>query len=180
MADGERAFMRVANELFPPAVAGVMIAAVLSAVMSTADSQLLVAASSVTHDLGWGGRDPKAMLRRARLVVLGLSAAAAAAALLVEESIFSRVLFAWSSMGCAFGPLLLVTVLRGPVTPRATMASMLLGFGLSVGAVRGAAGGLARRRPARRLVGRAGARRAVRVALVVALAGSTRSRHRTV
>jgi sodium/proline symporter len=169
LEDGERAFMRVANELFPPVVAGVMIAAVLSAVMSTADSQLLVAASAVTHDLGLGGHGRAGMLRRARLVVLGLSAAAVAAALLVEESIFSRVLFAWSSMGSAFGPLLLVTALRGPVSPRATMASMLLGFGLSVGAYAARQLGL--------IGDWAGVLERVvpfAVALLVALAGSTR------
>ena len=42
------------------------------------------------------------------------------------------MLFAWSAMGAAFGPLLLVTVLKGRVNPRATMAAMSLGFVLSV------------------------------------------------
>ena len=134
IANREQAFMHVANELFHPVLAGVMIAAVLSAVMSTADSQLLVAASSVTHDLGLGGRLQATLLARSRIVVVALSAAAVAAALFVGERIFDRVLFAWSSMGCAFGPLLLVTVLRGPVSPRGTIASMLIGFSLSVAA----------------------------------------------
>ncbi len=106
----------------------------LSAVMSTADNQLLVAASSVTHDLGLGGRGDGSLLRRSRVVVLLLSAAAVGAALAIDQTIFERVLFAWSAMGCAFGPLLLVTALRGPVSPRGTIAAMLLGGGLSVAA----------------------------------------------
>ena len=65
-----------------------------------------------------------------RLVLI----AAVFAALAVQETIFDRVLFAWASMGCAFGPLLLVTALRGPVSPGGTIASMLLGFWLSVAA----------------------------------------------
>lgn len=134
IGDGEAAFMHVAGELFPPAVAGVMIAAVLSAVMSTADSQLLVAASSVTHDLGLGGDRRGSLLVRSRIVVVLLSAAAVAAALAVDQTIFERVLFAWSAMGCAFGPLLLVIALRGPVSARGTIAAMLAGAGLSVGA----------------------------------------------
>ncbi len=134
IADGERAFVSLANGLFPPVIAGVMIAAVLSAVMSTADSQLLVAGSSVTHDLGLGGKSTLSLLRRSRVVVLLLGVAAVVAALTVDESIFDRVLFAWSSMGCAFGPLLLVTALRGPVSPAGTLASMFSGFSLSVGA----------------------------------------------
>jgi sodium/proline symporter len=134
LVDGERAFIAVAGEVFPPVLAGIMIAAVLSAVMSTADSQLLVAAASVAHDLRLGGGTARSMLWRSRLVVLGLSVAAVAAALAVDETIFDRVLFAWASMGCAFGPLLLVIALRGPVSPAGTIASMVLGFTLSVGA----------------------------------------------
>ncbi|MFZ0428271.1 MAG: sodium/proline symporter, partial [Acidobacteriota bacterium] len=54
LADPEVVFISVTNLLFHPVMAGIMLAAVLSAIMSTADSQLLVASSSVTHDLGIG------------------------------------------------------------------------------------------------------------------------------
>ena len=59
---------------------GVMIAAVLSAIMSTADSQLLVAASSITHDLEIGRDGPWSLLSRSRVVVLFLSVGAVGAA----------------------------------------------------------------------------------------------------
>ena len=132
-ANKEKAFIAIANELFHPIVAGVMVAAVLSAVMSTADSQLLVAGSTVTHDLGLGGKgSQKSVLLRSRIVVVLLSVVAVALVLSDASSIFERVLFAWSAMGCAFGPLLLVTVLRGRVAPRSTLIAMLLGFSLSV------------------------------------------------
>jgi sodium/proline symporter len=109
-----------------------MIASVLSAIMSTTDSQLLVAASSISHDLRRDPRGGRAMLARSRLVVLALSAAACAAALYGSQEIFSRVLFAWAAMGNAFGPLLLVTVILGPVRPPFRLGAMLAGFGLSV------------------------------------------------
>jgi sodium/proline symporter len=128
----EQALITVAIETLHPVIAGVMIAAVLSAVMSTADSQLLVAASSVTHDLRLGGPTARSMLIRSRVVVLALSVAAVIAAIGVEATIFDRVLFAWSSMGAAFGPLLLVTAIRGPVSARGTIVAMLAGFSLSV------------------------------------------------
>jgi sodium/proline symporter len=102
--------------------------------MSTADSQLLVAGSAVTQDLKLGGRSPRTMLLRSRLVVVLLSLGAVVAALVGSQEIFSRVLFAWAAMGAAFGPLLLVTVLRGPVSPGRTLAAMVLGFVLSVSA----------------------------------------------
>ncbi len=130
--DAETVFLSLADSLCPPVVAGVVIAAVLSAVMSTADSQLLVAASSASHDLG-GGRAHDSP-HRSRLVVLGLTAAATAAAILLSASIFQGVLFAWTAMGAAFGPLLLVRCWRGPLRPGATLAAMLAGFGLSVAA----------------------------------------------
>ncbi len=137
LGDGEVAFIAAARELFPPVVAGVVLASVLSAIMSTADSQLLVAASAVVHDLPEhdpGAAPAKTMVRRSRLVVLGLSAAAVVAALLGDASIFDKVLFAWTAMGAAFGPVLLVHVLVGPVAPRARFVSILLGFSSAVAA----------------------------------------------
>jgi len=130
LADKEMVFLEAANQLFHPAVAGVMIAAVLSAIMSTADSQLLVAASAITHDLPHF--NPKNMLLFSRLVVLALSVGAVLTALYGTSEIFTRVLFAWTAMGAAFGPLLLVTVLKGPVKKAYALAAMLFGFVFSV------------------------------------------------
>lgn len=127
--DHEAIFVAAAHHLFPPVVAGVMIAAVLSAVMSTADSQLLVAASTVSHDLHGGGGNA---LARSRLVVLALSAGAVAAAVFGSTEIFSPVLFAWTAMGAAFGPLLMWTVWRGLPTPGVTLAVMATGFVASI------------------------------------------------
>src|SRR5690606_10563495 len=64
--DREAALFAVLGELFPPVLGGIGLAAVLSAIMSTADSQLLVASSAVSHDLGWHTR--RAVLQT-RLVV---------------------------------------------------------------------------------------------------------------
>jgi Na+/proline symporter len=132
LIDPELVFVTAANGLFHPIVSGVMVAAVLSAIMSTADSQLLVAASTVTHDLGLGGKSRARLVTRSRVVVVLLSLGAVLAALYGSQQIFSRVLFAWTAMGSAFGPLLLVTVLRGPVPPRTSLCSMAAGFLLAV------------------------------------------------
>ena len=132
LADAEVVLVVAAHGLLPAVVAGVMIAAVLSAIMSTADSQLLVAASSITHDLEIGRSGSWNLLSRSRLVVLLLSSGAVVAALYGSQEIFSRVLFAWAAMGSAFAPLILLTVWRGPVSVRATLAAMTTGFLLSV------------------------------------------------
>ncbi|MDA2927441.1 sodium/proline symporter [Acidobacteria bacterium AH-259-G07] len=132
LLDPEVVFIVAANQLFPAVLSGVMLAAVLSAIMSTADSQLLVAASSVTHDLRLGGPTAGSLLLRSRVVVLVLSLGAVLAALLGSREIFATVLFAWTAMGAAFGPLLVVTALRGVVSPGRSLAAMVLGFSLSV------------------------------------------------
>jgi sodium/proline symporter len=134
LEDPEVIFVTLTNQLFPPVISGIMLAAVLSAIMSTADSQLLVAASAVTHDLRKGLKSTISTLNQSRIVVLLLSCAALLAALFGSQEIFSRVLFAWAAMGSAFGPLLLVILYRGQVDPRARLLAMLLGFLLSVGA----------------------------------------------
>lgn len=137
LADPEAAFIAATRLLLPPVAAGVMIAAVLSAVMSTADSQLLVAASSVAHDLPGARTEGSGLVARSRVVVLSLSVLAMGAALLGAPEIFSKVLFAWSAMGAAFGPLLLVEVARGPVRVPHRFAAIAVGFGLSVAAYYG-------------------------------------------
>ena len=130
VGDAELIFLEAVNGIFHPVIGGIMIAAVLSATMSTADSQLLVASSSIANDLPhFEGRDT---LRYGRWTVLALSLASVAVAFIGTQEIFSRVLFAWSALGSAFGPLLLVTVLRGRVRGGYTLAAMATGFFASV------------------------------------------------
>ncbi len=132
LADPELVFITATKGLFSPVVAGVMIAAVVSAIMSTADSQLLVLVSSLTHDIALDSEDKDGLLKRSRLVIVGVSCVSVIAAIYGPSQIFKFVLFAWSAMGSAFGPLLLVTVLRGRVNPRATIVALSCGFLLSV------------------------------------------------
>jgi len=133
----EDAFVASTEHLLPPVLAGIMVAALLSAIMSTADSQLLVAASTVSHDLLGGAGERSASdrtLLRSRSTVLGLAVAAVLVALCVDETIFSSVLFAWTAMGSAFGPVLLVTVVRRRPGSAWVLAAMSMGFALSVAA----------------------------------------------
>jgi Na+/proline symporter len=106
-------------------VAAVMIAAVLSAIMSTADSQLLVAASSASHDLPRRGRGS---LWVSRLVVALISALAVVIAVWLPQTIFARVLFAWAALGAAFGPPLLARLAGLVVPPAAVFLAMATGF----------------------------------------------------
>lgn len=120
------------GHLHAPILEGIVVAAVLSAIMSTVDSQLLVCGSTVTHDLRLGARSQRSTLWVARLTVVVISAGALVAALLVDDTLFRHVLFAWSALGSAFGPVLLVHLLRGPVRPWWAFAAMALGGGLAI------------------------------------------------
>lgn len=131
LGNEESVFVVLTQQLLHPVVAGVTIAAVLSAIMSTADSQLLVAGSSLTHDLR---RHPEASTSatRSRVMVAIVCVGALAFALYAPAKIYDRVLFAWTAMGAAFGPLLVVTIFRGPVSAGRAFSAMLAGFALSV------------------------------------------------
>ncbi len=133
----EDALFEASQRLFAPAIDGLVLAAVLAAIMSTVDSQLLVCASCATHDLGLLRDRPAAaatapQLGRARWTVLAIGTAATLAALAVPQDVFNNVMFAWAALGSAFGPLLLATLLRGPVPPRWATATLLVGGGSAI------------------------------------------------
>ena len=132
LVDSERVFFDVANNVFPGLLAGLITAAVLSAIMSTADSQLLVSASVISHDLKLEQRFPHARLLIGRLAVLAVVVVATLVALFVPAQIFARVLFAWVALGAAFGPLLFARLLRWQILPGAQLAGIWLGFGLAI------------------------------------------------
>ncbi len=132
LGDGEQLLFVLASLLLPAMLAGVMVSAILSAIMSTADSQLLVAASSVSHDLGDHHSAPEKGLTRARWVVLAIGLLAIMLAIGFPDRIFSRVLFAWQALAAAFGPLLVITLWRGPVLPAWRIAALATGFLLTV------------------------------------------------
>ncbi|MEL7297555.1 MAG: sodium/proline symporter [Pseudomonadota bacterium] len=130
--DGEQALFLVADAVLSPVFAGLVLAAVLSAIMSTADSQLLSAAAAVAHDWRLDTASPDAAPALVRSVVIVLAVAAIALALFVPQDIFSRVLFAWHAVGSALGPLLLARIAGWRVSAIGSGAAMLSGFGLTV------------------------------------------------
>ncbi|WP_376696693.1 sodium/proline symporter [Wenzhouxiangella sp. EGI_FJ10305] len=128
LADGESVLLEVAVDLLPPVLGGLVAGGVLAAIMSTSDSQLLVAGSAVSHDLRRG----RVSLSVDRIVIVVLGIAAVALALWFPASIFDRVLFAWQALGNAFGPLLVVMLFAGHVRPGYRLAAMLVGFVMTV------------------------------------------------
>lgn len=128
----EAVFFAVSDQLLPPLLSGLVVAAVLSAIMSTVDSQLLVAAAAVSHDMGLAKRLPGRDLLVTRVVMFAICAGAVALTFYLPESIFARALFAWAALGAAFGPVVVARLFRLEPPGWAIFAAMASGFMLTV------------------------------------------------
>ena len=115
VTDPERIYLVVSKVFFHPVVTGLLLTAVIAAVMSTADSQLLLASAVATDDLPIFKRitygitaNARVWLGRLMLVVIGCISAAIS--ILYPESIFNLVSYAWGGMGAAFGPITILAL----------------------------------------------------------------------
>ena len=129
VSDPETVLFFVSESLFGPVFAGIITAAVLSAIMSTADSQLLTVATSVNND--WNNGKNKS-LSSARLAIILVVIAAALFSLFAPDTIFDRVVFAWTALGAAFVPMVLSKVFGWSFSGRAALISILCGFILTI------------------------------------------------
>lgn len=122
------------GELFPSWVAGIFLAGVLSAVMSTADSQLVVASATLTEDFyrAFINKEApaKTLVWMSRLGVL-LCAGVGLLVALQGGSILDLVGYAWAGFGAAFGPALLAALYSKKATWFGVMLSIIAG-GLTV------------------------------------------------
>ena len=131
--NNEQVFFALSEQVLPPVLAGLLLAAVLSAIMSTADSQLLVCASTLSHDLTTEAlKASPRVLRRGRWAVLIVVLLAVLVALFLPAPIFSRVLFAWSALGAALGPTLFARLLGWQIPEVYRVTGVWMGFGLTV------------------------------------------------
>ncbi len=144
-ADSEKVFIHLVNLLFHPVVAGICLAAILAAIMSTADSQLLVASSAFTEDLykGLVGRDADEQnrVRLGRLAVWGIALLATLLALDPESKVLDLVAYAWAGFGAAFGPPLILALFWRRMTRNGALAGICAG-GITVVAWKQLHGGL--------------------------------------
>ncbi len=132
--DIEQAMPRLASELLHPILAGLFISGAVAAMMSTADSQLLVSTSAITEDFGLGISIKGKVLSgvtssRIFIVILGLIAFGIALfSELQGKKIFGVVSYAWSGLGSAFGPALVLTLWWKKTTRKGIIAGLLTGF----------------------------------------------------
>jgi sodium/proline symporter len=130
-ANPERVFIELAKLLFNPWVAGVLLSAILAAVMSTLSCQLLVCSSALTEDFY------KAFFRKnasqnelvwvGRAMVLLVAVIAIAIASNPESKVLGLVSYAWAGFGAAFGPVVILSLVWKGMTRNGALAGMVLG-----------------------------------------------------
>ena len=129
--NSERVFIELTKILFNPWVAGIVLSAILAAVMSTLSCQLLVCSSALTEDFY------KAFLRKGasqnelvwvgRAMVLLVAIIAIAIASNPDSKVLGLVSYAWAGFGAAFGPVVLLSLLWKGMTRNGALAGMLVG-----------------------------------------------------
>lgn len=133
--DSEKVFILLATTLFHPAIAGICLAGVMAAVMSTAAAQLLVASSAFAQDFYRGifrrTAGARELLWIGRGAVLAIALLAFVLGLDPDSRVLDLVSWAWAGFGAAFGPAIVLSLYWPRMTRAGTLAGILAG-GLTV------------------------------------------------
>lgn len=131
LADGEKIFMILVNAMFHPIMAGILLAAILAAIMSTADSQLLVSSSALAEDFYKQVFKQDAtsdeVVKVGRFAVVGLSVLALMFAMNPESSVLSLVSYAWAGFGAAFGPTIVLSLYWSKMNRNGALVGIIVG-----------------------------------------------------
>ncbi|QOV13439.1 sodium/proline symporter PutP [Viridibacillus arvi] len=127
----ETVFIVLGQILFHPFIAGIMLAAILAAIMSTISSQLIVTSSALVEDIYKAvfksNSSDKQYVFLGRMAVLLVSILAMALAWKQDNKILDLVSFAWAGFGSAFGPIILLTLYWRKITNWGALAGMVTG-----------------------------------------------------
>ncbi len=141
LGDNEKVFMVLVDALFHPLVAGVLLAAI----MSTADSQLLVSSSALAEDfykaLFKKDASQQQLVLVGRAAVIGIAAIATLLALNPDSKVLDLVSYAWAGFGAAFGPALIFSLYWRRMTKSGALAGIIVG-GVTVVVWKQLSGGL--------------------------------------
>lgn len=131
LADAETVFLVLSRILFHPLIAGLVLSAVLAAIMSTISSQLLVVSSALVEDLYKGlvnkTASTKTLVLMSRIAVVLVAVVAALLSLDPDSTILGLVAFAWAGFGAAFGPVIIAALYWKRLTSAGAIAGMIVG-----------------------------------------------------
>lgn len=130
-AEAEKVFMILVQMIVPGFFAGILLCAIVSAIMSTSDSQLLVTASAVTNDIYKATfkkeAGDKELLWVSRIAVIVVSAIAYIIALDKDATVMKLVSNAWAGFGASFGPIMLFSLFWKRTTMKGALTGMISG-----------------------------------------------------
>ena len=137
LADPEQIMMAVAIKIFPPIIAGLIISASCAAIMSSVDSMLLIAASTIAEDYfncvrNKGKLDGATVVKITRITTALLGALGACMALYPNDSIFWLAVFAWGGLASCFGPVIVISLYWRNVTRQGALAGMIVGPAVTI------------------------------------------------
>lgn len=131
LEQSDTVFIALSNALFNPWVAGILLSAILSAVMSTVSAQVLMTSSIIIEDFYHGLIRKKSSdfeyLVVSRIIVIIISCIAIYLASDPNRTIMQSVAIAWSGLGASFGPVLISTLYYKKMNKQATIAGILTG-----------------------------------------------------
>jgi sodium/proline symporter len=129
--DPEKVFILLINAMFHPVMAGILLAAILAAVMSTADSQLLVSSSALAEDfykaLYRKDASQDQLVKVGRVAVIVIAIVATIIAFDPESKVLGMVSYAWAGFGAAFGPVLVMALFWKRMNRQGALAGVLVG-----------------------------------------------------
>ncbi len=129
--DSEKIFIYMISKLFNPWIGGVLLAAILSAIMSTIDSQLLVTSTTLTEDFyKYIKKDAKdsELMWIGRICVITISIIAVLMALNPGSKVLALVSYAWAGFGAVFGPAVVAALYVENINWKSVFAGMLIGL----------------------------------------------------
>jgi sodium/proline symporter len=136
VADPEQILPFMLLKLMPPWLAGILLAGAVAAMMSTADSQLLIATSSISEDIIHKSlrkqTDDRRLVFISRIVILIVGLIALVMAFTSKNLIYTVVGWAWAGIGCSFAPAVILSFFWKRFNGRGVIASLVSGFATTV------------------------------------------------
>jgi sodium/proline symporter len=132
-SDPENLYPYLASTHLHPIFFGIIIASIFAAIMSTADSQLLVAASGVVRDIyqkiivKGKQMSQKKLVLMSRMIIILLVIIALILGAVASQLVFWLVLFAWAGLGASFGPTIILSLFWKRTTKQGIMAGLISG-----------------------------------------------------
>jgi len=131
LQDSEKIFISLSELLLNPWIAGFVLAAILAAIMSTIDSQLLVSSSCLTRDIYEKvikqNASDKELVWIGRATVIAIALIAYSISMDQDSSVLSLVAYAWAGFGAAFGPIIILSLYNKNISAVGALAGMITG-----------------------------------------------------